>query len=94
MERRLAAILATDMADYSRLMEADESGIIFRQKAHRRELIDPEIERHRGRIVKTTDNIQYVVVQTSVKTTDNIQYVVVQTQSCSRLLTLPLARGL
>ena len=79
MERRLAAILAADMAGYSRLMEADESGIIFRQKAHRRELIDPEIERHRGRIVKTTDNIQYVVVQT---------------QSCSRLLTLPLARGL
>jgi class 3 adenylate cyclase len=36
------------------LMEADESGVISRQKAHRRELIDPEIERHRGHIVKTT----------------------------------------
>jgi len=54
MERRLAAILATDVAGYSRLMEADESGVISRQKAHRRELIDPEIERHRGHIVKTT----------------------------------------
>ena len=43
MERRLAAIVATDMAGYSRLMEADEGGIISRQKAHRRELIDPEI---------------------------------------------------
>ena len=51
MERRLAAILATDMVGYSRLMEADQIGIITRQKAHRRELIDPEIERNRGKII-------------------------------------------
>lgn len=53
-DRRLAAIMAGDMAGYSRLMEADEAGIIARQKSHRRELIDPAIERHRGRIIKTT----------------------------------------
>jgi adenylate cyclase len=53
-ERRLAAILAADMVGYSRLMEADESGTIARQKAHRQELIDPEIAAHNGRIVKTT----------------------------------------
>ncbi len=52
--RRLAAILAADMVGYSRLMEADETGTIARQKAHRAELIDPEITRHNGRIVKTT----------------------------------------
>jgi formylglycine-generating enzyme required for sulfatase activity/class 3 adenylate cyclase len=51
--RRLAAILAADMVAYSRLMEADESGTIARHRAHRKELIDPEIARHGGRIVKT-----------------------------------------
>lgn len=54
MERRLAAILIADMVGYSRLMAADETGVLTRQKAHRRELIDPEIARNRGRIVKTT----------------------------------------
>ena len=54
MERRLAAILAADMCGYSRLMELDEDGVIVRQKAHRSELIDLEIERNRGHIVKTT----------------------------------------
>ena len=53
-ERRLAAILAADMVSYSRLMEADESGTIARQRAHRDEAIDPAIAAHRGRIVKTT----------------------------------------
>ncbi len=54
MQRRLAAILAADMVGYSRLMGADEEGTIARQKAHRRELIDPEIAEHGGRVVKTT----------------------------------------
>lgn len=54
MERRLAVILATDMVGYSRLMEADQLGTITRQKAHRKELIDPEIDRNRGSIIKTT----------------------------------------
>ncbi len=54
MERRLAAVLVADMASYSRLMEHDEDGVLARQKAHRRELIDPEIADRGGRIVKTT----------------------------------------
>jgi TolB-like protein/class 3 adenylate cyclase len=52
--RRLAAILAADVAGYSRLMEADEEGTHERLKAHRRELVDPKISEHRGRVVKTT----------------------------------------
>ena len=54
MERRLAAILSADMAGYSRLMEFDQDGVITRQKAHRREVIDPEITSRGGSIVKTT----------------------------------------
>ena len=54
VERRLAAILAADIAGYSRLMGADEEGTLTRLKAHRRELIDPKIREHRGRVVKTT----------------------------------------
>jgi adenylate cyclase len=52
--RRLAAILAADVAGYSRLMGADEEGRLERLKALRRELLDPKIAEHRGRIVKTT----------------------------------------
>src|SRR5438309_1678166 len=52
--RRLAAILAADVAGYSRLMGADEEGTLMRLKALRRELIDPRIAEHKGRIVKTT----------------------------------------
>ena len=53
-ERRLAAILAADVAGYSRLIEADEEGTLNRLKALRAEVIDPRIAAHRGRIVKTT----------------------------------------
>jgi TolB-like protein/class 3 adenylate cyclase len=52
--RRLAAILAADVVGYSRLMGADEEGTLERLKTHRRELIDPKIAEHHGRIVKTT----------------------------------------
>jgi adenylate cyclase len=54
VERRLAAILAADVAGYSRLMGQDEAGTLARLRAHRRELIDPNITDHEGRIVKTT----------------------------------------
>ena len=54
MERRLAAILAADVASYSRLMGIDEVGTLNALKAHRRERVDPAIARHNGRIVKTT----------------------------------------
>jgi adenylate cyclase len=53
-ERRLAAILAVDVVGYSRLIELDEEGTHERLKAHLRELINPTIEHHRGRIVKNT----------------------------------------
>ncbi len=54
VERRLAAIMAADVVSYSRLMGTDEVGTLNRLKAHRRELVDPAIAGHRGRIVKTT----------------------------------------
>jgi adenylate cyclase len=54
VERRLAAILAADVAGYSRLMGRDEEGTLAALKACRRELIDPKIAEHRGRIFKTT----------------------------------------
>ncbi|KRQ06055.1 hypothetical protein AOQ71_27140 [Bradyrhizobium manausense] len=52
--RRLAAILAADVVGYSRLMGADEEGTLAALKGHRKELIDPLIAQHQGRIVKTT----------------------------------------
>ena len=52
--RRLAAILAADVAGYSRLIGADEDGTLERLKALRRELLDPKIAEHKGRLVKTT----------------------------------------
>jgi len=52
--RRLAAILAADVAAYSRLMGADEEGTHERLKAHLRALVEPKIAEHRGRIVKNT----------------------------------------
>jgi class 3 adenylate cyclase len=52
--RRLAAILAADVAGYSRLMGADEEGTHERLKAHVREVVDPKIAEHRGRVVKNT----------------------------------------
>ena len=52
MERRLAAILAADVVGYSRLMEQDEAGTFMRLRAHRKELFEPEIEKHNGRIFK------------------------------------------
>src|ERR1700730_19476174 len=54
VERRLAAILADDVAGYSRLMGEDEEGMHAALTALRREVSDPKIAEHRGRIVKTT----------------------------------------
>jgi adenylate cyclase len=54
VERRQIAVLAADVAGHSRLMELDEEGTLARLKAHRRELIDPKIDEHGGRIVRAT----------------------------------------
>ncbi len=76
MERRLAAIFMADMVGYSRLMEADEDGVIARQKSHRKELIDPEIARYRGHIIKTTGDgmlVEFASAQDAVRCAIDIQ---------------------
>jgi TolB-like protein/class 3 adenylate cyclase len=54
MPRRVTAILAVDVVGYSRLMGADDEGTLAQLKTHRRDLVDPKIREHQGRIVKTT----------------------------------------
>jgi adenylate cyclase len=54
VQRRLAAILAADVVGYSRLMEQDEAGTMAALKARRREVLEPLVAKHQGRIVKTT----------------------------------------
>src|SRR5262245_65679944 len=54
MERRLSAILAVDVVGYSRLIEQDEAGTFERLRARRKELFEPEIAAHHGRIFKLT----------------------------------------
>src|SRR5947199_3397961 len=62
-ERRLSAVLASDMAGYSRLREVDEAGILARLRTHRLELVDPAIAKNKGRIVKTTGDGMLVEFQ-------------------------------
>src|SRR5260370_17098307 len=66
VERRLAAVLAADVAGYSRLMGADEVGTLSALKVVRRELVDPAITAHKGRIVKTTGDGMLVEFASSV----------------------------
>ena len=54
MERRLAAILAVDVVGYSALMERDTTGTFARLRGHRKQLFEPEIKQHHGRIFKLT----------------------------------------
>src|SRR5215468_1957207 len=75
--RRLAAILAADVAGYSRLMGADEEGTLAALKSHRRELIDPLIAQHRGRIFKTTGDGILIEFASVV---DAVRYTVVMQQ--------------
>ena len=51
-QRRLAAVLAADLVGYSRLMEQDEAGTFERLRAYRKELIEPEVAQHQGRVFK------------------------------------------
>src|SRR5712671_3463564 len=74
--RRLAAILAADVAGYSRLMGADEEGTLERLKALRRELVDPTIAGHHGRIVKTTGDgllVEFAGVVDAVRSAVEVQ---------------------
>jgi adenylate cyclase len=76
VDRRLAAIFAGDIAGYSRLMGADEEATLRQLKAHRKELVDPKITEHRGRIVKTTGDgmlVEFVSVVDAVRCAVDIQ---------------------
>jgi class 3 adenylate cyclase len=76
VERRLAAILAADVAGYSRLMANDEEGTLSALKAHRRSLSDPKIKEHHGRIFKTTGDgllVEFPSVVDAVKCAIEIQ---------------------
>jgi adenylate cyclase len=74
--RRLAAILAADVAGYSRLMGADEEGTHERLKADLGELIEPKINEHRGRIVKNTGDgmlVEFASVVDAVRCAVEVQ---------------------
>ena len=76
MQRRLAAVLSADVFGYSRLMGVDEIGTLRSLKSHRRELVDPEITKHHGRIVKTTGDgmlVEFASVVDAVACAVNIQ---------------------
>ena len=76
MQRRLAAILAADMAGYSRLMEQDAEGVLARQKGYRQSLIDPAIAERGGRIVKATGDgllAEFGTAQDAVRCAAEIQ---------------------
>ena len=90
VERRLAAILAGDIAGYSRLMGEDEEGTLDRIKTLRRELADPKIKEYRGRIVKTTGDgilIEFASVVDAVRCAVDIQR-----EMAERNVAVPAAR--
>src|ERR1700756_3070227 len=75
-ERRLAAILAADVVGYSRLVGIDEEGTLERLKVLRRELVDPVIREHRGRIVRITGDgllVEFASVVDAVRCAVDIQ---------------------
>jgi adenylate cyclase len=77
VERRLAAILAADVAGYSRLMGADEDGTLALLNAHRREFLDPKIAEHRGRVVKRTGDgvlVEFASAVDAARCAIEIQY--------------------
>jgi TolB-like protein/class 3 adenylate cyclase/Flp pilus assembly protein TadD len=82
--RRLAAILAVDMVGYSRLMEADEVGTIARQRDHRRTLIDPVLNEHGGRVVKTTGDgmlVEFASVVDALESAVRIQRAIAKVEA-------------
>jgi adenylate cyclase len=84
VERRLAAVLAADVAGYSRLMNVDEEGTLRRLNAHRGELLDPKISEHHGRIVKTTGDgllVEFPSVVDAVRCAAEIQRAMIERNS-------------
>ena len=83
-ERRLAAILATDMVGFSHLVEVDEEGTLARQKAHRKEFIDPNIAEHHGRIVKSTGDgvlVEFASAVEAVRCAVEVQRVITEREA-------------
>jgi adenylate cyclase len=81
VERRLAAILAADVAGYSRQMGVDEEGTLARLKSLRREIVDPKVAEHYGRIVKTTGDgllIEFASVVDAVRCAVEVQQAVTE----------------
>jgi adenylate cyclase len=81
VERRLIAILAADVAGYSRLVGADEEGTLAQWKAHWRELIDPKIKEHHGGIVRITGDgllLEFESVLAAVRCAVDVQRAMVQ----------------
>jgi adenylate cyclase len=79
--RRLAAIMAADVAGYSRLIGADEEGTLNRLRSIRADVIDPKISEHRGRIVKTTGDgllVEFSSVVDALRCATQIQSVMVE----------------
>ena len=75
-QRRLAAIVVADVVGYSRLMGADEAGTLERLRAHRRDLIEPKLSEHGGRIVKTMGDgllLEFPSVVNAVKCSIELQ---------------------
>src|SRR5215472_5087051 len=84
-ERRLAAILAADVAGYSRLIGVDEQGTLNRLRAIRTEIVDPLIAQYRGRIVKTTGDgllVEFTSVVDALQCATEIQVVMAERNTC------------
>lgn len=84
MERRLAVILAADMAAYSRHMEKDEDATLARLKKHRHDIIEPGIAKHGGRVIKTTGDgflADFGAAQEAVRSAIDIQCEVAESES-------------
>jgi adenylate cyclase len=90
--RRLAAILAADVAAYSRLMGADEEGTLERLKALRHQLLDPKIAEHYGRIVKTTGDgllVEFASVVDAVRCAVAVQQAIVSGRASLNAIMMP-----
>jgi adenylate cyclase len=84
VQRRLAAILAADIAGYARLMEADEERTLTRLRAHRHQLIDPKVREHHGRVVKTTGDgalVEFASAVDAVRCAAEIQRVMLDREA-------------
>jgi hypothetical protein len=97
VDRRLAAILAADVAGYSRLIGGDEEGTLGRLRSIRAEVIDPNIHEHRGRLVKTTGDvllIEFASVIDALRCAIEVQREMSRTRAAHRAGSVGLATTL